>query len=70
MAWEQMNKMPEKMRDEVYWMLQSSDDGLDNLITIARIVRMQCLIRSFLARRRVATMKKAKSDEPSDYAKV
>jgi len=69
-AFDDMQKVPERMHDQVIRMLGSSDSTVDNLLFMARIVNMQCLVRSFLARRRVARIKREMNEGPSDFAKA
>ena len=51
-------------------MLGISDQPLDKVMELVRIINMQCLIRSFLSKRRVARIKKELEEGPSDFEKA
>lgn len=63
-------QVPTRVSDQMQRLLGSSDAPLDKMLEVVRIINVQCLIRSFLARRRVAKIKKEANEGPSEFQLV
>ncbi len=58
------------MQARVHRLLRTSDETVESLLFVVRVVTVQGMIRQFLARRRVDKLRAKKAAEPSDYEKV
>jgi len=63
-------QVPDRVAEQMGRMIASSDTPIDKLFDLVRIINVQCLIRTFLARRRVARIKKEKAEGPSDFERA
>ena len=65
-----MMQVPDRVAEQMGRMIASSDTPIDKIFDLVRIINVQCLIRTFLARRRVARIKKEKAEGPSDFERA